>query len=164
MRWLARVFIAAFTLAGCAHDREGGPTLHGTAGSGGETELEPEQCTATLRIESLEERPDTAGSDVAIPFSAVTAVRHCERSGTSELAVGEERGICTRAAAGSAIARVSCWWAGATSEIVLVRDEQALVVRRVETSGERVRGDVASLGALGLPENSRLVALENAGD
>lgn len=142
----------------------GAATSRGTASIGpGEAEPEPEQCTATLRIESLEERAE-AGSDVAIPFARLTAVRHCERSGTEELLTGEERGICTPAAGGGrVVARVSCWWAGSTSETVLVRVEQALVVRRLETVDERASGDPEELGAIGLPENSRLVPLAEAG-
>jgi hypothetical protein len=153
--WLALVL----AWGGC-----GAASPRGTAMSaGGEVEPDPEQCTATLRIESLEDRADAEG-DVEIPHSRITAVRHCERSGSSELVVGDERGICTAADAGSAVARVSCWWAGATSEIVLVRVEDALVVRRVETLDERVSGAPEELGAIGVPENSRLVPLHASGN
>jgi hypothetical protein len=138
------------------------PRVDGPRG-GSENEPDPEQCTATLRIESLGERAEP-GSEVEIPFSRLTAVRHCERSGTEELVTGEERGICAPAAgSGRTVARVSCWWAGETSETVLVRVEETLVVRRVETVDERVHGEPAELGAIGLPEHSRLVPLTEAG-
>ncbi len=133
-------------------------------GGGGDVEVEPEECTATLRIESLPDRVVDPGSEVAIPFALVTAVRHCERSGSSELVVGEQQGICQRATPGRSVARVSCWWAGRTSEIVLVEVGETLVVRRVETERERVSSEPEELGALGLPENSHLVSLEEAGD
>jgi len=159
------LLVAGGAVAGSAGGCGGGTshtsTLHGAADA--EETPEPEQCTATLRIEPLEERTEP-GEDVAIPFARITAVRHCERSGSSHLVTGDERGICTAAAAGSAVARVSCWWAGRTSETLLVHVAQTLVVRRAETVDEHVRGEPEELGALGLPENSRLVPLSRAGE
>ncbi len=159
MRMAAMAFPIVLGLMGC------GATATSTraAGSSGEDTPPAEQCTATLRIEPLDERTEP-GEDVAIPFARITAVRHCERSGSSRLVTGDERGICTAASAGSAVARVSCWWAGRTSETVLVQVDRTLVVRRLETVDERVRGEPEELGALGLPENSVLVPLARAGD
>lgn len=155
---VVRRTLLVLTLLGCGASA---PSTGG-ATSGGE-EAAPEECTATLRIESIEEA--AADEAIEIPRARITAVRHCERSGSSTLAVGTEDGVCTRAASGGdVIAHVSCWWAGAGSEIELVRLGESLVVRRVAVDEMTGPGPAAELGAIGLPEHSELVPLSAAGD
>ena len=155
MRGLALVMVSL----GCAAP-DPGPAA---TSAGGET-AEAEECAATLRIETFDEAE--AGEDVEIPRARLTAVRHCERSGSSTLPVGIETGICTPAAPSRSgvVARVSCWWAGGGTEVELVRRGDSLVIVRTEVDELRGPATPSELGAIGLPENSELVPLSAAGD
>jgi hypothetical protein len=154
MRGLLTVLVSL----GCAAAGPG----PGTTSAGGES-AEAEECVAPLRVETFEAADE--GEEVEVPRARLTAVRHCERSGSSTLPVGIETGICTPAAPGpGVVARVSCWWAGGGTEVELVRRGDSLVI--VRTAVDELRGPAtpSELGAIGLPENSELVPLSAAGD
>lgn len=153
-----RLALVSLFLVACGAEPSG-PSGEGT--SGGETPP-PEQCTATLRVESMDEA-DASGMEM--PRARITAVRHCERSGSTTLEVGVETGICSPAGVygEGVVAHVTCWWAGAGSEIELVRRGDTLVIRK--TAVDEMTGPAApeELGGLGLPENCDLVPLSDAG-
>jgi hypothetical protein len=154
-----RGLLAVLVSLGCAAP-DAGP---GATSAGGEAP-EAEECAATLRVETFDEADE--GEEIEIPRARLTAVRHCERSGSSTLPVGVETGICTPAAPSrpGVVARVSCWWAGGGTEVELVRRGDSLVI--VRTAVDELRGPAApsELGAIGLPEHSELVPLSAAGD
>jgi len=154
MRGLALVLVSL----GCA-----GPDSGPAATSAGGETPDAEECAATLRVETFDEAE--TGEDVELPRARITAVRHCERSGSSTLPVGVETGICMPAATGpGVVARVSCWWAGGGTEVELVRRGDSLVIVRTPVDELRGPASPSELGAIGLPENSELVPLSAAGD
>lgn len=145
---VSRSLVVASLLAACG----------GASPDGGTTPVAPRRdCTAALRFEEPDAPVATDTADR--PRTRVSLVLICEREPTRRVLLGDEVGACYGIDDEGALLRARCWWAGEGAMIEVVRDADALVVRRAAIEESTGVGAFEETTRLDVPPGAQIQAL-----